>query len=145
MPFGTKDDAALGKVRCYDAVYDDLLRPAVEAAGMHYIRANEECDEIIQRSPFERLRRCEFVVVDLVTENANVYYELAIRHATRPWSTAYTYRDGLRLFFDLGPSPAAPYQPGRFGDRSTTHLDADRTTLTEHRRHARRRTTESSS
>jgi len=33
---------------------------------------------------FERLILCEYAVADLTTANANVFYELGIRHAIRP-------------------------------------------------------------
>ena len=44
--------------------------------------------------------------------NANVYYELGIRHATRPWSTVLLFREGFRLPFDVGPLRAQPYHIG---------------------------------
>ena len=46
--------------------------------------------------------------------NANVYYELGIRHATRPWSTVLLFRDDFSLPFDVAAPArrALPAQPG---------------------------------
>lgn len=41
MPFGKKPDAA-GVVIDFDAVYKDLIAPAIEGAGLQPIRADEE-------------------------------------------------------------------------------------------------------
>jgi hypothetical protein len=61
---------------------------------------------------FERLLLCDYAVADLSMANANVYYELGIRHATRPWSTVLLFREGFRLPFDVGPLRAQPYHIG---------------------------------
>ena len=42
MPFGTKTDAGSGVTIDFDAVYQQMIRPAVEAAGLKPIRADEE-------------------------------------------------------------------------------------------------------
>ena len=41
MPFGTKPDAD-GKPVDFNRIYDELLRPALEQAGLDVIRADEE-------------------------------------------------------------------------------------------------------
>ena len=45
--------------------------------------------------------------------NANVYYELGIRHAMRPWSTVLIFANGVRLPFDLGPVRGLAYHLDR--------------------------------
>jgi len=42
---------------------------------------------IIHKPMFERLVLCEYAVADLTIANANVFYELGIRHSVRTWST----------------------------------------------------------
>ena len=83
----------------------------MKKAGLEPIRANEEkVGGIIHKPMFERLILCDFAVADLSTANANVFYELGIRHAVRPWSTILIYADGgTRLPFDLSPMRAIPY------------------------------------
>ena len=110
MPFGKKTDAS-GLVLDFDAIYRDLIRAAVEAAELAPIRADEEqVGGLIHKPMFERLILCEFAVADLTTANANVYYELGVRHATRPFSTVLLFAEGTRIPFDLGPVRAIPYQ-----------------------------------
>jgi MAP3K TRAFs-binding domain len=59
---------------------------------------------------FERLILCDYAVADLTTANANVFYELGVRHAVRPRSTVLIYAEsGGRLPFDLSPMRAMPY------------------------------------
>src|SRR5262245_24689045 len=110
MPFGQKPDAT-GKMVDFDAVFADLIRPAVEAAHMTPLRADEEMSGgIIHKPMFERLMLCEFAVADLTTANANVFYELGVRHASRPWSTVLLFAEGGRLPFDVAPLRALPYR-----------------------------------
>jgi hypothetical protein len=110
MPFGKKPDGAGGTVD-FDAVYEGVISPAIEATGMQPLRADEEMGGgIIHKPMFERLILCEYAVADLTTANANVFYELGIRHAARPWSTVLIYADQARLPFDVAPLRAIPYR-----------------------------------
>jgi len=53
MPFGTKPDGAGGTVD-FDAVYRDLLAPAVEAANLEPLRADQElAGGLIHKPMFE--------------------------------------------------------------------------------------------
>jgi hypothetical protein len=109
MPFGQKPDAS-GAVIDFDVVYSDLIKPAIEKARLKPIRADEEmAGGIIHKPMFERLLLCEYAVADLTTANANVFYELGIRHAVRPWSTVLIFAENSRLPFDLGPLRGMPY------------------------------------
>src|SRR5499433_4514575 len=110
MPFGKKPGSG-GAVIDFDAVYGELIKPAVEAAGLTPLRADEErAGGIIHKPMFERLILCEYAVADLTTANANVFYELGLRHAVRPWSTVLLFAEGGRLPFDVAPLRALPYQ-----------------------------------
>ena len=123
MPFGKKPDAA-GSVIDFDAVYQDLIAPAIEAAGLESLRADEEMTGgIIHKPMFERLILCEYAVADLTTANANVFYELGLRHAVRPWSTALIFAEGSRLPFDVGLLRGLPYQLGADGRPSDIPKD----------------------
>ena len=110
MPFGKKPDVS-GKVIDFDAVYRDLIAPAISEAGLVPLRADEEMSGgIIHKPMFERLIFCEYGVGDLTTANANVFYELGIRHAVRPCSTVLLFAEGGgRLPFDVAPLRAMPY------------------------------------
>ena len=115
MPFGKKPDAA-GLVIDFDAVYKDLIIPAVERANLEPMRADEEmAGGIIHKAMFERLVLCEYAVADLTTANANLFYGLGVRHAVRPWSTVSIFAEGARLPFDVASMRALPYRLNHSG------------------------------
>lgn len=135
MPFGVKPDGAGGVVH-FDAVYDQILRPAVEAAGMEALRADEEMDGgIIHKPMFERLILCKYAIADLTTANANVFYELGVRHAVRPHSTVLVFAEGMRLPFDVAPLRAIPYKLDATGAPDTS--DTARETIEDRLHQAR--------
>ncbi|HVO84885.1 MAG TPA: TRAFs-binding domain-containing protein [Syntrophobacteria bacterium] len=111
MPFGKKP-APSGAQVDFDAVYRDLIAPAIAEADLEPLRADEEVTGgIIHKPMFERLILCEYAVADLTTANANVFYELGLRHAVRPWSTVLIFAEGLgQLPFDVAPLRALPYR-----------------------------------
>ena len=116
MPFGRKP-ASSGLTVDFDAVYETLIKPSVEAAGLKPLRADEEmAGGIIHKPMFERLVLCEYAVADLTTANANVFYELGLRHAVRPWATQLLFAEGLgQLPFDVAMLRALPYKLGADG------------------------------
>lgn len=116
MPFGRKP-AASGLTVDFDSVYETLIKPAVIAAGLEPLRADEEmAGGIIHKPMFERLVLCEYAVADLTSANANVFYELGLRHAVRPWATQLLFAEGLgQLPFDVAMLRALPYKLGADG------------------------------
>lgn len=116
MPFGRKP-AASGSSVDFDAVYADLIAPGIEMAGLEPLRADQELTGgIIHKPMFERLILCEFAVADLTTANANVFYELGLRHAVRPASTLLLFAEGTgQLPFDVALLRALPYKLGPEG------------------------------
>jgi len=115
MPFGTKASAD-GSMINFDRVYQDLIAPAVRDAELEPIRADQEVTGgIIHKPMFERLILCPFAVADLTTANANVYYELGVRHAFKPFSTVQIIAEGSRLPFDVQMLRTIPYKLGMDG------------------------------
>lgn len=115
MPFGRKSDES-GRVVEFDAVYEQIIAPAIEDANLEPIRADEEIiGGIIHKPMFERLMMCEYAVADLTTANANVFYELGIRHGVRPYSTVPIAGSGMRLPFDVAPLRAIHYELDDYG------------------------------
>ena len=110
MPFNKKKDAT-GREIDFDTVYDQLIAPAVRAAGMEPLRADEEkTGGIIHKPMFERLILCEYAVADLTAANANVFYELGVRHAAKPHTTVLMFAEGSgQLPFDVAQLRAIPY------------------------------------
>lgn len=120
MPFGKKPDSA-GKLIDFDAVYRDLLRPSISDAGLEAFRADEEIlGGLIHKAMFERLVLCEYAVADLTLANANVFYELGVRHAARPRSTVSVCAGTSRLPFDVAGLRTIPYAIGPDGAPEAT-------------------------
>lgn len=141
MPFGRKQDAA-GKLIEFDAVYNELIAPAIVEADLEPIRADqEEVGGIIHKPMFERLVLCRYAVADLTAANANVFYELGVRHAIRPFSTVLLFAEGSRLPFDVQDLHCIPY-PLR-DDGKPKDVDATRHNLCEALRAARDANTDS--
>jgi hypothetical protein len=110
MPFGKKPDA-MGNTVDFDRIYHEIIEPAIMQSGLDSVRADEEmAGGIIHKPMFERLILCEYAVADLSTANANVFYELGLRHAVRPWSTVLIFAEGGRLPFDVALLRALPYK-----------------------------------
>ncbi len=121
MPFRTKSEA--GVTVEFDEVYRRILEPAVTAAGLTCLRADEDqVAAVIHKSMFERILLCPFAVADLTMANANVFYELGIRHAVRPWSTILVCARGFRLPFrsDARAGAALPHSTSAAARSTTT-------------------------
>ncbi|HEY6137740.1 MAG TPA: TRAFs-binding domain-containing protein [Thermoanaerobaculia bacterium] len=111
MPFGRKQAPDSNLLIDFDAVYAEIIKPAIEDAGLEPLRADEEMTGgVIHKPMFERLILCRFAVADMTTANANVFYELGVRHAVKPQSTVLLFAEGGRLPFDVAPLRALPYQ-----------------------------------
>jgi tetratricopeptide (TPR) repeat protein len=91
---------------------------------------------------FERLILCEYAVADLTNANANVFYELGVRHAVRPASTVLIFAaDCGQIPFDVALLRAVPYALGADGKPSAP--DPARSALAGRLRAARDGSTDS--
>ncbi len=126
MPFGTKADPGGRPDIHFDRVYEKAIEPAVVAAGLEPVRADQEkTGGIIHKPMFERLLLCEYAVADLTTANANVFYELGVRHTARPRTTQAIFAKHQPIPFDVSFLRAMPYDLGednRFGDEEAAAL-----------------------
>lgn len=102
MGFGKKTDFETQRVFDLDQTYEEIIKPAVEAAGLRCIRADAIGHSgIIDVKMYEMLLRADLVVADISTANPNAIYELGVRHALRPFSTILIKEDSGRFHFDL--------------------------------------------
>jgi tetratricopeptide (TPR) repeat protein len=103
MGFGKKTDFETGRILDLDKSYRNMIKPAVEAAGLKCIRADEIVHSgLIDVPMYEQLLNADVVVADLSTSNKNAFYELGIRHALRPFTTVVIAEDGIKQFpFDI--------------------------------------------
>lgn len=132
MPFGQKPDATGGPPIDFDKIYHNAIKPAIEKCGLSPIRADQEKGiGIIHKAMFERLLLCEYAIADLTTANANVFYELGVRHAGRSNTTLAIFANTQPIPFDLNFIRGIPYDIGEkniFGDIQAEHL---KNTLTQ--------------
>jgi hypothetical protein len=111
MPFGTKPDGTRTVMIDFDAIYERAIKPALARFDVDAIRADEErSGGVIHLSMFERLLLAEVAVVDVTIDNANVFYELGVRHAARPGTTIITSGKDGGLPFDIAMLRAIPYR-----------------------------------
>ncbi len=103
MGFGKKTDFLTGRTLDLDKTYNNIIKPAVEVAGLRCMRADEILHSgNIDTPMYEQLLNAELVVADLSTSNATVLYELGVRHALRPYTTVVIAEEGFSAFpFDL--------------------------------------------
>ncbi|NJM92439.1 MAG: hypothetical protein HC861_07270, partial [Rhodospirillaceae bacterium] len=130
MPFGKKMGPD-GIEIDFDAVFKELLAPAIEASGLMPHRADaDRRGGAIHLDMFQDLLLAEFVVADLTVDNPNVWYEIGVRHALRSAGAVMTYAQRDRLPFDIAGQRMQRYtlvngmlDPGR--------LAAERAQITE--------------
>ncbi|MGI8955649.1 MAG: tetratricopeptide repeat-containing protein [Chthoniobacterales bacterium] len=103
MGFGKKVDFETGNTFDLDMTYHNLIKPAVEAAGVECIRADEITHAgVIDVPMYERILSADLVVADISTGNRNAIYELGVRHALRPQTTIIIGEDSNKTIpFDL--------------------------------------------
>jgi tetratricopeptide (TPR) repeat protein len=83
MPFGIKPDGAGNNID-FNAIYGDLIKPALEKVGLFVFRADQELRAgDIRSDMFQELLLADFVLADVTLDNPNVWYELGVRHALR--------------------------------------------------------------
>ena len=101
MPFGTKPGAD-GQPIDFNRVHDELLKPALQAAGLEVFRADKELRAgDILTDMFQELLMADLVLADLTLENPNVWYELGVRHALRARGVVLVAGGKVPTAFDL--------------------------------------------
>ena len=113
MPFGQKEvrgatPAADGKPAApavavdFDVVYEHLIAPALKKAGCLPFRADQEpAAGDIRTDMFFELVTADIVVADISVLNANVFYELGVRHGVRPSGVFMIHGDWAKPPFDI--------------------------------------------
>src|SRR5918999_3970879 len=87
MPFNekptdqTKDDVP-AKVD-FDALWERVYKPVLVELEYEAVRADRDIGALIILEMIQRLAIADLVVGDITLANANVYYEVGIRHAAK--------------------------------------------------------------
>lgn len=110
-PFGTKENID------FDAVEAKLIRPAIEGVKSVSLQGGTTIPFVeqgnIREDMFRELVTADLVIADLSIHNANVFYELGIRHGLRPNATFLLRADVSAYPFDLQTDRYLRYDPAR--------------------------------
>jgi hypothetical protein len=98
MPFSKTESCS---ARQWSSIFKTLIKPAVEGAGLGYecVRSVATRGNLVAEI-MENLRDAHVVIADLTDRNANVFYELGVRHALRD-RTILIAQDRKFIPFDL--------------------------------------------
>jgi hypothetical protein len=117
-PFGTKEvraarDGEPAVAVDFDELYARILRPAIERAGCEAFRADAEpgAGDIRTDMLFE-LVTADAVVADISILNANVFYELGVRHGVAPRGVFLLHGGWMPRPFDVAPDRTFNYDGG---------------------------------
>ncbi|MBC7876986.1 MAG: hypothetical protein H7Y59_07420 [Anaerolineales bacterium] len=109
MPFGKKKGGD-GSLYDFNSIYKILIKPALEDAGFEPFRADEEtASGDILTDMFQELLLADLCLCDLSIDNANVYYELGIRHAFRRRGVMHIQAGRAYMPFDIFNVRTLPY------------------------------------
>src|SRR5512147_53725 len=129
MPFGKKKGGD-GSLYDFNAIYSQLIKPALEAAGFEAFRADEEeASGDILTDMFQELLLADLAIADLSIDNANVFYELGIRHAFRKRGVVHIQAGRAYMPFDIFNVRTLPYHCDENGCPDPSHLEKDKAAL----------------
>lgn len=131
MPYGQKE-ADNGRVKIdFDRVYDDLIVPAIEKAGLEPKRSDRHLagSGDIMRDMMDFLAYAPVCLIDATFHNPNAFYELGIRHAFRSCVTVAIRASGWGVPYDVRAMPFFNY---RLKDGAIDDLDGTIRCLSGH-------------
>jgi len=140
MPFGKKrcvemparrgnyETEAVGDAIDFDAVYQNLLEPALRQAGCDPSRADSEASAgDIRTDMFFELVTADLVVADISIANPNVFYELGVRHGVCPRGVLVVQGNfGSARPFDVAPDRCFSYDGSLFVDSKPGGADLEK-------------------
>ncbi|MBK6791143.1 MAG: DUF4071 domain-containing protein [Anaerolineales bacterium] len=125
MPFGKKKGGD-GSLYDFNAIYKQMIKPALEEAGFEPFRADEEtASGDILTDMFQELLLADLVLCDLSIDNANAYYELGIRHAFRKRGVMHIQAGRAYMPFDIFNVRTLPYHITAEGVPDPEHIKND--------------------
>lgn len=129
MPFGKKKGGD-GSIYDFNAIYTQLIKPTLEAAGFEPFRADEEtASGDILTDMFQELLLADLVLCDLSIDNANVFYELGIRHAFRKRGVVHIQAGRAYMPFDIFNVRTIPYHITPEGVPDPEYLEKDKAAI----------------
>ena len=106
MPYGIKAvgthrDPAVPAEVDFDRLWQAALKPSIEDLGYEPVRADQDLGALIIQEMLERLAISDVVVADVTIANANVYYEIGIRHAAKEIGCVMIAAEWAKPLFDI--------------------------------------------
>ncbi len=125
MPFGRKPGKD-GQWIDFNAIYNDLIKPALDLAGFEPFRADEASTSgDILTDMFQELLLADLVIADMSIDNANVFYEIGIRHAFRKRGIVHIQSGRAYMPFDVFNVRTIPYHLDSSGKPDPEELVKD--------------------
>jgi tetratricopeptide (TPR) repeat protein len=128
MPFGVKEAQAATPAGAdaaekpavnvsFDDVYELLIKPALVKAGCVPFRADQEAGAgDIRTDMYFELVTADVVLADISILNANVFYELGVRHGVAPRGVLMIHGGWAKRPFDVAPDRTFDYDGKLFAD-----------------------------
>ena len=120
--FGTRTDYMTGRVLDLDKTFEQLIRPACDQVGVNCFRNIDlNFTGSVDATVYSWIYEADIVIADISTLNAQVFYELGLRHALKPNITIVIAESILieRVPLDLSAFVVHRYRHGGSG------IDAD--------------------
>ena len=129
MPFGKKKGGD-GSLYDFNAIYTQLIKPTLESAGFEPFRADEETTSgDILTDMFQELLLADLCIADMSIDNANVFYELGIRHAFRKRGIVHIQAGRAYMPFDVFNVRTIPYHITPEGVPDPEFLEKDKAAI----------------
>jgi tetratricopeptide (TPR) repeat protein len=120
MPFGEKtvtDDHGEPRAVNFDAIYENLFEPAIrqtrlpEGGTLEPQRTDKDFySGDLSQETFEYLEYSRIALADITGLNANVLYELGVRHRARSTATIIFRQPGAKIPFDISQIKVFSYE-----------------------------------
>ena len=94
----------------FDRLWEAALKPSIEELGYEPVRDDQDLGALIINEMIERLAISDLVVADVTIANANVYYEIGIRHAAKRLGSVTIAADWARPVFYIPPDASGALQ-----------------------------------
>lgn len=132
MGYGIRYDLSSKKKINLDAIYRDIIKPAVTACDYECIRGDEVLDSgLIDESMYYGILESDLVVADLTTLNPNAIYELGVRHGVKRFRTIIMMESGDKFFFDLNHNRTLTYTYHKNKKQYSEEVEAVKDRLTK--------------
>ncbi len=100
-PVGTYEDPAVPNEVDFDRLWEAALKPAIQELEYEAVRADQDLGALIIQEMIERLAISDLVIADVTIANANVYYEIGLRHVAKQYGCVMIAAVWAKTLFDI--------------------------------------------